>query len=144
MSKILLIIIFVSPLFSAISWDSEHIFYLKKDEIGSIYFYETGKKKEKNRYIFHFRWTLHDGKKVIVLSNYRDFPRQHTLYFKSKLNNFRQTLLNSLDTFDKKKSYLLLQMDRFNKKTKEISFLVFIHEKNQRLKIKYIDPKRIK
>lgn len=145
MSKIFLsFFLFLAPVFGAISWNSEHIFHLKKDEIGTIYFYEIGKKRERFTYIYNFRWTLHDGKKVIILSNYRDFPNQHTLYFKSNLNTLRQTLLNNLNAHDDKKTYLLLEMDKYDTSKKEISFFVYVKDVSQRLEIKYIDPKRTK
>lgn len=143
MSKVLLgFCIFFSPLFGDISWEGEHIFHLKKDEIGTIYFYEMGKNRQKYTYVYNFRWTLYDGKKVILLSNYRKFPKQHTLYFERSLNTLRQTLLNNLNAYDDKKTYLLLQMDELNKKTKEITFMIFVKDANQRFEIKYIDPKR--
>lgn len=143
MSKVFITFcIFLVPLFGAISWESEHIFHLKKDEVGTVYFYEIGKNRKKYTYVFNFKWTLHDGKKVTVLSNYREFPRQHTLYFKSRLNTLSQVLLNNLNAHDDKKTYLVLQMEKYDKKTKEISFMVFVKDANQRLEIKYMDPKR--
>lgn len=129
-------------MFGAITWEGEHIFHLKKDEIGRVVFYERGKDRKRFTYEFKFRWTLHDGKKVTILSNYRDFPKQHTLYFKFHLNSLRQILLGDLSKNTQKKTYLLLSMDKYDKKTKEITFLVFIKDVDGRLDTKYIDPKR--
>lgn len=142
MSKIVLsLLIFVLPAFSAISWDSQHVFHLSKDEWGRVVFHEKGKNPKRFTYEFRFRWTLYDGKKVILLSNYRDFPKQHVLYFESKLNSMRQILLSDVSKNTQKKTYLLLSMDEFDKKNSEITFLIFIKDNDKRFDIKYIDPK---
>lgn len=142
MNKIILaLFVFLMPLFGAVSWNSQHIFHLKKDEWGRVIFYERGKDRKKFTYEFRFRWTLYDGKKVILLSNYRDFPKQHTLYFKFHLNTIKQILLSDLKKNTQKKTFLMLNMDSFNQKEKNISFLVFIKDIDERLEIKYIDPK---
>lgn len=143
MSKIFLaLFLFFMPLFGAVTWNSQHIFHLKKDEWGRVIFYERGKDRERFTYEFRFRWTLYDGKKVILLSNYRDFPKQHTLYFKFHLNTMRQILLNDLKRNTQKKTFLMLNMDSYDEKLKEVSFLIFIKDTKERLEIKYIDPKR--
>ncbi len=129
-----------SFLYAQVSWDSEHIFSLKKDELGIIYFYEIGKNRQKHTYRFDFRWTLHDGKKVVILSKYRNFPNQHILYFDAKLNAFKQNLLNNSN--QEPNSYLLLQMDKFHEDKKEISFLAFVKDRAKKFEVKYIDPKR--
>ncbi len=140
--KILFVCLLSLPLFAQIKWDSEYIFRLKKDEIGRIIFIEKGTEHEDFRYEFKFRWTLYDGQKVVLLSHYRKIPRQHVLYFKFRLDSFIQNLLHDKSKNSQKRTYLLLQMDEFDKKKNEILFLIFIKDKDKRFDIKYIKPKR--
>lgn len=128
--------------FGEAKWDSKYTFKLKKDEIGKIIFFEKGKPKGYRTYIFNFRWTLDDGQKITVLSDYRGIPRQHTLYLDKKLNTFRQILLSNVTRNDKQKTFLLLQVDEVDKKNKQISFLIYVRDVKSRFKIQYIDPKR--
>ncbi len=141
MSRFFISILFLySSLFAKVSWDSQKIYSLKKDEVATIYFYEKGKDKKNYTYPFSLRWTLYDGKKVVVLSKYRSFPVQHVLYFDYKLDSFRQTL--SKDISHKDYSYVLVQMDKFHKSKKEISFMVFVKDSAKKYEVKYQDLKR--
>ncbi len=139
MLRVIFLFFFLAfELFAGISWTKEYIFHLKKDEIARILFIDRDKKMHE----FKFRWTLYDGQKVIVLSNYKDFPKQHALYFDFRLNTIEQILLSETKKYYQKNSFFLLQMDRFDKKTKSISFLVFIKDDDQKFKIKFINPKQ--
>lgn len=143
MSKIFLaFFLFTASLYANITWESQYHFILKKDEIGRILFYEKGKKREKFSFEFIFRWTLNDGEKVVVLSKYREFPRQNILYFKRNLRSFRQYLLQNPYRNTKKNTYLLLSMDKYDKDTKQIGFYIYIKDQDERLDIKYIDPRK--
>ncbi len=142
--KTLLFFLFTSFLFASVSWDGQQVFRLKKDEFGKIIFHERGKEGSDFTYIFKFRWTLYDSQKVILLSNYRDFPRQHSLKFEFRQNTIEQVLLDRAVKNRPKDHYLLLQMDSYDKKKKEIVFLVFIKDSDKKFEIKYIHPKRLK
>ncbi len=141
MNKFLLTLtLFLLPLCAEPNWTSKHRFSLKKDEIAKIHFFQKG--KEDKPYVFKFRWTLYAGDQVIVLSNYRDFPRQHTLYFKRSLHAFTQTLISDTYRNSLGKTYLLLQMHSFNAKEKKINFDIYIQDRSERFRTVYIDPNK--
>lgn len=145
MNKLILcFLLLTTSVFGQIKWTSQHIFKLKKDEIGRISIYENGKDEQKYTFDFILRWTLYDSQKVVVLSNYRGFPRQHTLYFKRSLRSFRQSLLPDKKRNVNKKAYLLVYMDEYDKKKEDISFMIFLKDPEKRLGVSYIDPKKAK
>ncbi len=133
MNKLILaFLMFALPLFATIKWDKTYHFSLKKDQIATILFY---KKDDPKPYEFKFRWTLYAGNQVIVLSNYRGFPRQHTLFFKANLNSFRQSLISEKLKHSLTKTYLLLTMNDFDEKKKSINFTIYIRDSYKRFEV---------
>lgn len=136
MNKIFIIFLFPIYLFSNISWQSQHKFSLQKDEIAKVLIQQKGKK---DIYTFLFRWTLYDTQKVVVLSNYKKFPRQHVMYFKHN-KTFLQELFPNEYKNTSKQTYLLTELEKYDTKTKKMDFIIYIKDANKKLKIKYIDP----
>ncbi|MDD3343952.1 MAG: hypothetical protein PHR87_10290 [Sulfurospirillaceae bacterium] len=125
------------------SFEYQHQFSLKKDEIGTVIINrkEVLKKPTNdnptNEYILHFRWTLYANNTLIVLANYRGYPTQYALQKKYPLESVIIPLIP--DSEDRLNSHVYLKMvfNDFDQSKKEAVFDIFIEDTNQRILVEY-------
>ncbi|MDD2383788.1 MAG: hypothetical protein PHN18_06315 [Sulfurospirillaceae bacterium] len=137
------LLLLTSTLFAKQSFEYQHQFSLKKDEIATIIINrkEVVKKPQNdnptNEYILHFRWTLYANNTLIVLVNYRGYPTQYTMQKKSPLDSVIIPLLpDSIDRINGR-VYLKMVFNDFSQGNKEAIFDIFIEDTNQRILVEF-------
>lgn len=135
--------LFVSTLFAKQSFEYQHQFSLKKDEIGTVIVNRKKVvKKPKsdnptNEYILHFRWTLYANDTLIVLAKYRGYPTQYAMQKEYPLESIIIPLLpDSVDRMNGR-VYLKMEFKDFNQSTKEAVFDILIEDTNQRILVEF-------
>ena len=126
-------------------WAYEYHFELKKDEWAKVYVVPSGNADNEgttHKDVYAFRWTLFDGKRVTVLTNYRKFPKQHTLTKTRGLDAVREVLLADPSDRIAGRVELLLVFTDFDQSKKHGNFDIFIKDSNQRVLVEFDDPRR--
>ncbi|WP_409513397.1 exporting protein [Campylobacter sp. MIT 99-7217] len=114
-------------------------FELKKDERASVEITELGYEDRKQN--FDFYWTLWDTNKIIIHSKYRKFPRQFVLSLKRNLNWATQTLIPDFKNPHIDRARLILEFSDF--KEGMAKFRVYIEDKDSRLQVNFLDPRKL-
>lgn len=139
MFRIFAFLLLASSLFSATpSFEHSYKFTLKKDERASVQIKELGYEDKVEN--FDFYWTLFDTNKIIVHSKFRKFPRQFVLSLRRNLNWATQTLIPDYTKPNVDRARLILEFSKFEKG--EAVFTVYIEDKESRLEVKFIDPRK--
>ncbi|DAB32001.1 MAG TPA: hypothetical protein CFH79_06020 [Sulfurospirillum sp. UBA11407] len=140
MSKIFLLFFSFSMLFCAdISWDHQHRYTLKKDEIAHITI-ATTESKGLDKSEFFFRWTLLVGDRVTLLVNAQGYPHQYILYKKRSLDRVDFQLLPNGESEFNDKTNLLLVLSDIGQSKKEIDFDIFIQDNKKRILVDFHVP----
>lgn len=124
-------------------WAYQHHFELKKDEWAKVYVDDRANKEaNKDRDTYWFRWTLFDGKRVTVQSNYRKFPKHHTLSKERGMDAVRQVLMaDAVDVIEGRVELLLVFTD-FDQSKKHGNFDIFVRDSKKRVMVEFDDPRR--
>lgn len=120
-----------------VSFEHSYEFWLKKDERASVEITELSTGKVEN---FDFYWTLFDTNKIIIHSKFRKYPRQFVLSMKRNLNWATQTLIPDYTNPHVDRARLILEFSDFKDKDAKLS--VYIEDKEARLMLKFIDPRK--
>ncbi len=117
-------------------WAHSYRYSLKKDELARVDITSTNSGKSV-KYELFFRWTLVVKDRVTLLLNYKGHPYQYVLYKKRSLDTIRVELLNDGQNKLKDKTFLILVLDKIDKKEGEVSFNLFIKDKNSRILVDF-------
>lgn len=139
-----------TSLFGKQTFEYQHQFILKKDEIGSIFINrkEVTKKAKasdnpNNEYVLRLRWTLFANNSLIVLIKYRGYPTQYVLQKKYPLESIIVPLLpDSIDEMNGK-VYAKIVFADFNQSTKKATFDIYLEDTNERILVEFKPPKPI-
>lgn len=135
-------------LFAQQSYEYQHQFILKKDEIGNVFINrkEVTKKPTKdnpnNEYLLKFRWTLYTNKLLTVLVNYRGHPTQYIMKKTYPLESVIIPLLPDGEDVINSRVYLKMVFNDFNQSSKEAIFDIFIEDTNQRIEVEFKPKKK--
>ncbi|MBF7048441.1 exporting protein, partial [Campylobacter volucris] len=91
-------------------------------------------------YIFEFSWTLFDLTNIIVHSKYKKYPRQFVMSLRRNLNWVDQTLVPDYANPHIDRARLILEFTSYKKK--EAVFTVYIEDKDKKLEVKFLDPRK--
>lgn len=139
MFRIFAFLLFVSTLFGAgPSFEYTYKFTLKKDERASVQIKELGYEDKVQN--FDFYWTLFDTNQIIVHTKYMKFPRQFVLSLRRNLNWATQTLIPDYTKPSVDRARLIFEFSDFKKG--EAIFTIYIEDKESRLEVKFIDPRK--
>ena len=127
-------------------WAYQHTFELKKDELAKVHFWLSDNNDDdnagKNRETYYFRWTLYDGKNIVVHSNYRKFPKQHIMSKNRALSTVNQVLISDGKNKIDSRVVLSLIFSDYNHSKKSASFDILIKDDKKRVLAEFDDPKR--
>lgn len=113
-------------------------FTLSKDEKASVKIKEIDYPDE--IYYFDFSWTLFDQTNIIVHSKYKKYPRQFVMSLRRNLNWVDQTLVPDYKNPHIDRARLILEFSDFKKG--EAIFTVYIEDKDKRLEVEFLDPRK--
>lgn len=119
-------------------FDYIYKFTLKKDEKARVWIKEVDYPDEE--YIFEFSWTLFDLTNIIVHSKYKKYPRQFVMSLRRNLNWVDQTLVPDYANPHIDRARLILEFTSYKKK--EAVFTVYIEDKDKKLEVKFLDPRK--
>nr|WP_139453737.1 exporting protein [Campylobacter armoricus] len=119
-------------------FDYTYKFTLSKDEKASVKIKEIDYPDE--TYYFDFSWTLFDFTNIIVHSKYKKYPRQFVMSLRRNLNWVDQTLIPDYKNPHIDRARLILEFSDFKKG--EAVFTVYIEDKDKRLEVKFLDPRK--
>nr|WP_257935601.1 exporting protein [Campylobacter lari]MCR6537978.1 exporting protein [Campylobacter lari] len=119
-------------------FDYTYKFTLSKDEKASVKIKEIGYPDE--IYYFDFSWTLFDQTNIIVHSKYKKYPRQFVMSLRRNLNWVDQTLVPDYKNPHIDRARLILEFSDFKKG--EAIFTVYIEDKDKRLEVEFLDPRK--
>ena len=124
-------------------WAYQHHFELKKDEWAKVYVADSSNKEAAvERDAYWFRWTLYDGKQITIQSNYRKFPKQHTLTKQRGMEAIRQVILADPSDRIEGRVELLLVFTDFDQSKKYGNFDIFVKDSKKRVLVEFDDPRR--
>ncbi len=129
-----LLIIFYSNI-SANEYKYTKIIKLKKDQSKNILV-----KYEKQEKLFKFRWTLFANGGLVVLRSYDRTVAQNMLYLGYKNQSFRLYLKPKGSDFSKS-PYILMKFEKFNYETNEVTFILYLSDKNSEIYLEYLQDK---
>lgn len=136
--RLCVFLVFVSFSFAAqATFEHKYEFTLRKDERASVEVTELSNSKVQN---FDFYWTLFDTNKIIIHSKFRKYPRQFVLSMKRNLNWATQTLIPDYTNPHIDKARLILEFSNFQ--GKEAKLTVYIEDKEARLMVRFLDPRK--
>ncbi|AJD03338.1 hypothetical protein UPTC4110_0792 [Campylobacter lari CCUG 22395] len=119
-------------------FDYTYKFTLSKDEKASVKIKEIDYPDE--IYYFDFSWTLFDQTNIIVHSKYKKYPRQFVMSLRRNLNWVDQTLAPDYKNPHIDRARLILEFSDFKKG--EAIFTVYIEDKDKRLEVEFLDPRK--
>ncbi|HHP0338374.1 hypothetical protein UPTC5117_00857 [Campylobacter lari] len=119
-------------------FDYTYKFTLSKDEKASVKIKEIDYPDE--IYYFDFSWTLFDQTNIIVHSKYKKYPRQFVMSLRRNLNWVDQTLVPDYKNPHIDRARLILEFSDFKKG--EAIFTVYIEDKDKRLEVEFLDPRK--
>ncbi|MCV3442380.1 exporting protein [Campylobacter sp. IFREMER_LSEM_CL1097] len=119
-------------------FDYTYKFTLSKDEKASVKIKEIDYPDE--IYYFDFSWTLFDRTNIIVHSRYKKYPRQFVMSLRRNLNWVDQTLVPDYKNPHIDKARLILEFSDFKKG--EAIFTVYIEDRDKRLEVEFLDPRK--
>ncbi|XMD80736.1 hypothetical protein UPTC5105_00795 [Campylobacter lari] len=119
-------------------FDYTYKFTLSKDEKASAKIKEIDYPDE--IYYFDFSWTLFDQTNIIVHSKYKKYPRQFVMSLRRNLNWVDQTLVPDYKNPHIDRARLILEFSDFKKG--EAIFTVYIEDKDKRLEVEFLDPRK--
>ncbi|MCV3454326.1 exporting protein [Campylobacter sp. FU_520] len=119
-------------------FDYTYKFTLSKDEKASVKIKEIDYPDE--IYYFDFSWTLFDQTNIIVHSRYKKYPRQFVMSLRRNLNWIDQTLVPDYKNPHIDRARLILEFSDFKKG--EAIFTVYIEDKDKRLEVEFLDPRK--
>ncbi len=119
-------------------FDYTYKFTLSKDEKVSVKIKEIDYPDE--IYYFDFSWTLFDQTNIIVHSKYKKYPRQFVMSLRRNLNWVDQTLVPDYKNPHIDRARLILEFSDFKKG--EAIFTVYIEDKDKRLEVEFLDPRK--
>lgn len=119
-------------------FDYTYKFTLSKDEKASVKIKEIDYPDE--IYYFDFSWTLFDQTNIIVHSKYKKYPRQFVMSLRRNLNWVDQTLVPDYKNPHIDRARLILEFSNFKKG--EAIFTVYIEDKDKRLEVEFLDPRK--
>lgn len=142
--------LFTSALLGEVPFEYQNQFILKKDEIGSIFINrkEVSKKPKSsdnpnNEYVLRLRWTLFANNSLIVLVNYRGYPKQYILQKKYPLQSVIIPLLPDGEDAMNGRVYTKIVFNDFNQSNKEVIFDIFIRDTNERIAVEFKPNKKL-
>lgn len=99
----------------------------------------NSEEKQRDIEYFNFRWTLYDATNMIIHSWWRKYPRHMTVSLRNGLKEYDQLLFEAKESFPKDEVRLYLA---FLKYEREIAtFMIYIKDESNRVKVDFIDPK---
>lgn len=119
-------------------FDYTYKFTLSKNEKASVKIKEIDYPDE--IYYFDFSWTLFDQTNIIVHSRYKKYPRQFVMSLRRNLNWVDQTLVPDYKNPHIDRARLILEFSDFKKG--EAIFTVYIEDKDKRLEVEFLDPRK--
>lgn len=119
-------------------FDYTYKFTLSKDEKASVKIKEIDYPDE--IYYFDFSWTLFDQTNIIVHSRYKKYPRQFVMSLRRNLNWVDQTLVPDYKNPHIDRARLILEFSDFKKG--EAIFTVYIEDRDKRLEVDFLDPRK--
>ncbi|AJD06301.1 exporting protein [Campylobacter lari] len=119
-------------------FDYTYKFTLSKDEKANVKIKEIDYPDE--IYYFDFSWTLFDQTNIIVHSKYKKYPRQFVMSLRRNLNWVDQTLVPDYKNPHIDRARLILEFSDFKKG--EAIFTVYIEDKDKRLEVEFLDPRK--
>ncbi|QOR00463.1 exporting protein [Campylobacter sp. 2014D-0216] len=132
------IFLFSSLLKAEVFFDYTYQFTLSKDEKASVRIKEIDYPDE--IYHFDFSWTLFDQTNIIVHSKYKKYPRQFVMSLRRNLNWVVQTLVPDYNNPHIDRARLILEFSDFKKG--EAIFTVYIEDRNKKLEVEFLDPRK--
>ncbi|HEC1791106.1 TPA: exporting protein [Campylobacter lari] len=119
-------------------FDYTYKFTLSKDEKASVKIKEIDYPDE--IYYFDFSWTLFDQTNIIVHSRYKKYPRQFVMSLRRNLNWVDQTLVPDYKNPHIDRARLILEFSDFKKG--EAIFTVYIEDRDKKLEVEFLDPRK--
>ena len=104
---------------------------LKKDEIKKILV-----KYDHFEKLFKFRWTLYKNGGLVIFHSYDKIVAQNILYLNYKNQSFRVQLKPKGSDYNM--VYFLVQFKKFDAKKNKAVFELFLSDKKEEIKIKYL------
>lgn len=148
MNKILPLLLFLCFTLEAKdepNWAYQYHFELKKDEWAKVYVVPSDNADDEGnveRDTYWFRWTLFDGRRITVQSNYRKFPKQHTFSKKRGMDTVREVIMaDPIDRMTGRVELLLVFTD-FDQRKKHGNFDIFVKDVKKRVLVEFDDPRR--
>lgn len=120
-------------------FDYTYKFTLKKDERASVEIKELG--YDNGVQNFDFYWTLFDNTNIVVHSKFRKYPRQFVMSLRRNLDWVTQTLIPDYKNPHIDRARLILEFSEYKKG--EAIFTVYIEDKDSRLEVKFLDPRKM-
>lgn len=125
------------------TFEYQYQYSLQKDEVATIIInrkevvQKPSADNPNNEYILRFRWTLYANNTLIVLTNYRGYPMQHTFHKTYPLESVIVPLLPDAEDRINGKVYLKMVFNDFSQSKKEAVFDIFIEDSNQRILVEF-------
>lgn len=138
MRLFLFLFLILNFLKAEVFFDYTYKFTLSKDEKASAKIKEIDYPDE--IYYFDFSWTLFDQTNIIVHSKYKKYPRQFVMSLRRNLNWVDQTLVPDYKNSHIDRARLILEFSDFKKG--EAIFTVYIEDKDKRLEVEFLDPRK--
>ncbi|EAK5847543.1 exporting protein [Campylobacter lari] len=138
MRLLLSLFLIFSFLKAEVFFDYTYKFTLSKDEKASVKIKEIDYPDE--IYYFDFSWTLFDQTNIIVHSKYKKYPRQFVMSLRRNLNWVDQTLVPDYKNPHIDRARLILEFSDFKKG--EAIFTVYIEDKDKKLEVEFLDPRK--
>jgi hypothetical protein len=114
-----------------------HTFKLKKDKIATIQYNNRNHHAE-----LTFRWTLFTSKQLVLFVKNDNFPTQHILERRLRLNSAKVDIFKEpFSNFKDDRVYFLIVFSDFDQKEKVATFDIYLKDDANTLKVKFIKPK---
>ena len=108
---------------------------LQKDEQKKILVKYEGREK-----LFKFRWTLYINDGLVIHRSYGKIVGQNVLYAHSRNQSFKQELITRGAAYYDV-PYMLVKFKEFDTKKNEAKFQIFLFDKNNEIKWKFLKNK---
>ncbi|EAK0822521.1 exporting protein [Campylobacter lari] len=135
---LLFLFLILNFLRAEVFFDYTYKFTLSKDEKASVKIKEIDYPDD--IYYFDFSWTLFDQTNIIVHSKYKKYPRQFVMSLRRNLNWVDQTLVPDYKNPHIDRARLILEFSDFKKG--EAIFTVYIEDRDKRLEVEFLDPRK--
>ena len=132
LSRILLVLLFVSSAIFANNYVYTKEISLKKDEQKKILVKYDSKEK-----LFKFSWTLYINGGLVMHRSYDKIVAQNILYLNGKNQSFKLELVTRGANYYEP-PYVLVKFKEFNAQKNEAVFQLFLHDKNSEIKWKFL------